>query len=278
MYPNSFWQFGGGSGGGWTPPWGSTGGSTGGAQPPWWVDAGIYLGQETGFFDWFGERIFGQDDAPGGQYGNGGYSPASQGMPVNYVSQFLNPLLAPGTGDNRQRVLQSYQDNPDIISRFVDWLTTLGAVGSLLSQLATSTIFQWPIILQDLILLFYHDEAQAVEIGPQVVQEANRNTSQLPTVGGGLNQLMNYNPPILPIQPKMTYVAKPGYVVVTDPLTGQKAQMEKRYARAAGVYKPRAKAPIKASEWKAAKAAKRIERKMSRMLSDSCNYKVTKKR
>ena len=270
MYPNNYWSFGGFGGGGFGTGLPGLGGgpSYGGAVAPWWVDAGIYLGNQTGFFDWIGESVFGQDGGDGG----GGYVPTQYptsvgGMPINYVSQFLNPLLVPGTGDNRQRVLQSYQDNPDIISRFLDWLQTIGAIGSLLSQMASSTIFEWPIILQDLILLFYHDEAQAVEIGPQVVHEANTNTGSLLPPGGGFSgALSQFAPPVLPVQVVPSIKPIKGYVVVTDPQSGQKAMMKKEVARALKLYKPRRKAPITGREWDAIKKAKRYEVKLSKML------------
>jgi len=280
MYPyNSFWSFGGGGTGGFGLPQIGGGPTVGGGALPWWA----YLGEQTGAFDWVAENIFGQD--PGGAgtgvaTTTGGYPTTVQGMPVNFVSQYLNPLLVPGTGDNRQRVLQSYQDNPDIISRFLDWLKVLGAVGSLLANMASSTIFEWPIILQDLILLFYHDEVQAVEIGPAVVAEANRNTAPTtPGFGGGYSgALQHYAPPIIPAVPVMRVKQVKGYVTVTDPTTGQKALMLKALAKAAGLYKPRRKPPISAKDWAAAKAGQRIERKLAGMMKSSCNYTVRKKR
>lgn len=282
MYPNSWWQFGGGGTGSpipGLPPIGGGYPTTGGAAPPWWVGAGIYLGQETGFFDWLGETVFGEGDEQSAYPGSGTYgAPTVAGMPLDYVSNSLAPTLQAGEA-NRQRALQSYQDNPSLIQRFVSWLQSMGALASLVQRLTTSTIFDWPIIIQDLILLFFHDEPAAVELGPAVVGEANKQVGgQLPTYGGFGGALAHFSPPIMAAQPKLVYQAPKGYVTVTDPMTGAKAFMLKAVARSMGLYKPRATAPIKARDWKAAKAAQRIEKKIARMLQGSCNFKVTKKR
>ena len=131
-----------------------------------------------------------------------------------------------------------------------------------------------------MILLFYHDEGQAVEIGPAVVAEANRNTApSTPGFGGGYSgALQHYAPPIIPAIPVTRVKQVKGYVTVTNPMTGEKALMLKALAKAAGLYKPRAKPPISAKDWKAAKAGQRIERKLATMMKGSCNYTVRKKR
>ena len=93
-----------------------------------------------------------------------------------------------------------------------------------------------------------------------------------------LNMQAKFKPVTLPLVPREAYHVPKGYVLVRDPQTNQPAVVLKEWARAAGLYKGRAKAPIKASEWKAMKTASRIEKKLAGMLNNSsCSYKATKK-
>lgn len=281
MWPNnSMWSFGVG---GYTPGLPQIGGGPvpSNSNLPWWA----YLGEQTGFFDWVGETIFGQDPGNNGQGGvvgtpaSGGYPTTTGGMPLDYVSSLLAPTLQGGEG-NRQNALEVYESRPDLIQRFVSWLQTMGAVASLTQQLLTSSIFAWPKILQDLILLFFHDEPAANTVGSAVVAEANRNLGggSVGSIGGLPGLIGQLKPPIMPAEPVMRIKSRAGYVIVRDPATGQPYNVERNLARSLKLYKPRKKPPISAKDWEAAKAGKRVENKMARMMKGSCNYKVTKKR
>lgn len=290
MWPyNSVWNFGGGPGGGYTPPWQTGGGSQTGSDVPWWVGVGVGLGERLGVWDWAADWL-GTGGNNGGGTGGGGYS-GQWGGPgtgstagTGITGDFLTGFLPPGyqnSDTNRTNILTYYKNLEGAIPRFLEYLQTLGLAAQIVSRLQSGDIFAWPKIVQDLIILFYHDKPKADELAPTVVEDANKNAA--PALGGGsmhqmLNQAAALRPVTLPLVPREAYVVPKGYVLVRDPISKQPAVVLKEIARAAGLYKPRAKAPIKASDWKAAKKAKAIERKLSRMLGDSCNYKVTKKR
>ena len=282
MWPYSNYWGGFTGGGAWTPPipvGGSTGVGSGGlGGAPWWVQAGEHIFEQAGGYGWLNQWLFG---GTGGTTGGGYLAPSGgSNLPVPQtldVGALLNPLLQSG-GANRQRVLASYEENPDIIQRFLDWLEAAGMVASLLQQLATSSIFAWPRIVQDLILLFYHDEPAAAEQLPFVVSEANRT---FPQTGPGIpgNLPAEFLPVAMPAQARVSYRAPRGMVTVNDPTNpGQKLWVRKSVAKAMGLYKERAKAPVTGLEWKAVKKASQIEKKLARMLKGGCNFKVTQKR
>lgn len=62
------------------------------------------------------------------------------------------------------------------------------------------------------------------------------------------------------------YRAPKGYVIVRDPATGQYyGAVRKDVARRAGLWKPAAKPPISATDWKHYKSAKRVEKKLKKI-------------
>lgn len=285
MWPNNFgiWQFGGG-GSGFTPPWQSGGGQPSGGNVPWWVGVGVGLGERLGVWDWAADQLGLPGSGGGGS--NGGY-PTSVGGPntgTGLSADFVNNLIDEDYKNNpeaKRGILAYYQGLEGAVQRFVDWLKTLGLAGSIVQRMISGDIFQWPGILQDLIILYYHNLPKAQEIGPVVVEDANRNAGPALSPGPGgfnLSGIAALRPPTLPLVPREAYHVPKGYVLIRHPQTGQRMVVLKELARAIGAWKPRAKAPIKASEWRAAKKAKAIENKLSKMLGDSCNYKVTKKR
>lgn len=56
-----------------------------------------------------------------------------------------------------------------------------------------------------------------------------------------------------------------GYVAVTDPQSGGRACMLKPLARAYGLWKPRRKPPISASDWRTLQVAERVQKKVARI-------------
>lgn len=70
----------------------------------------------------------------------------------------------------------------------------------------------------------------------------------------------------LMVQPEATQrlMCPPGYVVVTMP-DGARACALKGVARAAGLWRPRPKPPIKASEWRKLRTAARVEKKAKKI-------------
>ena len=63
------------------------------------------------------------------------------------------------------------------------------------------------------------------------------------------------------VTPQQRFRAPKGYVVVTDPQTGQKYGMLRKVAIAAGLWKARRKPPISAAEWRELQRADRTAKK-----------------
>lgn len=286
MWPyNNFYGFGGG-GVQYPPTWQSGGGQTTGGNTPWWVGVGVGLGERLGVWDWAADWL--GTGGSGGQGQNGGGNPFAFGNPadtasniVQLVSNEVQEAYKEGS-PQRNVILNYYQQLQGGKENFINWLKTIGLSASIAGRLLSGDILQWPGIFKDLIILYYHVRDTAESFGPQIVTEANKSGDAVPALPGGpgayLGTIAALRPPTLPLVPREAYHVPKGYVLVRDPQTKQPAVVLKELARAAGLYRPRAKAPIKASEWRAAKKAKRIEAKLSKMLGDSCNYKVTKKR
>lgn len=78
---------------------------------------------------------------------------------------------------------------------------------------------------------------------------------------------------------KPYYRAPKGYVVVRDP-NGRPYAMNKWYARKIGMWKPAAKPPISATDWKHYKRNKAIEKKLKKIVPPSLRTKriVAKKK
>lgn len=251
---------------------------------PWWADVGVGLADRLGVIDWFGDWLgtggYGQQGGQGGQY------PATTGgtgtaIPANLVSENISDAYKPGS-PQRKTILEYYQSLEGAVGRFVEWMKGFGLVASIASRLQSGNILEWPMIIQDLIILFYHNQPKANELAPTLVTEANKtapaHTGQFGGSGSYLGTLAQLKPPTLPLVPREAYYVPKGYVLVTDPQSGQKVVVLKELAKAAGLYKSRVKAPITGSEWRAYKKGKSIENKMARMLGDSSKFKVTKKR
>ncbi len=273
MNPNGAWfgqdmidprfGLGGGFGDPWTPPIDLGGGGSGDPGGGWWGIADDLL-EDLGVYDWIGNLI----------------NPGSGGGEVSETS--------------RQQALALIEKNPSTIQSFLSFLQDLGVYGTILAQMVSGSILQWPTLIQDAMLYWasknrpgaYTEDGKF--IGDSfLVDYRDPNPSPIgppiPTPGGGLPVVGGgtYGPfgtPVIQATPTQVYKARKGYVIVRDPETGARYEMIKELAYKLGLAKRRKKAPITATQYAAIKAAKRWESKLSRMLTDSCNYKVTKKR
>lgn len=73
----------------------------------------------------------------------------------------------------------------------------------------------------------------------------------------------------MPLTAQTRYVAPAGYVVVTDPRTGQKVGMLKEVARACKLWKPRPKPVLTAADKKALNKAERVARKVDTVVKQT---------
>lgn len=76
-------------------------------------------------------------------------------------------------------------------------------------------------------------------------------------------------PQTLPVTYTQRAVAPRGYVVVIDPQSGEKVSMNKKVARACGLWKPARKPPIKASDYRCLTRANAVVKKLDRVVKMS---------
>ena len=248
-----------------------SGGGAGGGSGGWWDTAEGIL-DDIGFWDWLGGAL--------------GFSGGSVGSP----SSLANAL----TTVDKQKGLLILQKSPDLITSFLSFLEGVGVYGSFIAQLVSSSILEWPSIIQDIILYWTSknapsaltEEGQAIglQVPPEYKDPAGGGGSMIgpplpsPIGGSPITVTGGLLPPVMDAVPTMVYKAPKGYVTVTNPADGKKYFVIKEYAYKMGLAKRRAKAPISAKEYRYIKKAKTWENKLARMLGDSCNFKVTKKR
>jgi len=99
----------------------------------------------------------------------------------------------------------------------------------------------------------------------------------LPTNGNGQRgpwapghgSMIDGCPQTLPVTYTQRAVAPRGYVVVIDPQSGQKVAMNKKVARACGLWKPARKPPIKASDYRCLTRANAVVKKLDRVVKMS---------
>lgn len=116
----------------------------------------------------------------------------------------------------------------------------------------------------------------------QILQGQDPFTSANQNNGGMSNQLANTtkqlmgsNQIVMEPGKKVINTAPPGYVVVTLP-SGAKKAVLKTVARKFGLWKPRSKPPISASDWKKLKRAEQVKKKAKR-IGKTAGFKVTNK-
>lgn len=81
---------------------------------------------------------------------------------------------------------------------------------------------------------------------------------------------------VMPTQQKVINTAPPGWVVVDMPDGSGKRAVRKEVARCLGLWKPRKKPPISASDWGKLKAANRVVKK-AKKVAQTANFKCVKK-
>lgn len=94
--------------------------------------------------------------------------------------------------------------------------------------------------------------------------------------GSGLAALMGYNQIVMNPGSKLIADAPPGYVIVDMPDGSGKKAVLKSVARRLGLWKPRKKPPITASEWGKLKAAERVKKK-AKKIAQTADFSVKKK-
>ena len=72
-----------------------------------------------------------------------------------------------------------------------------------------------------------------------------------------------------PVEQRVVHRAPAGYVTVTDPATGERVGMLRAVARACGLWSPRRKPPISASDWRTFLTAERVQKRLDRVVQRS---------
>lgn len=151
---------------------------------------------------------------------------------------------------------------------FFNYLKSLGAVLTFeeVNNLMGQPLGNWPTSFADVWTPWTRsDEAQRAIMGSKGVSTMGMDPCDLPVC--------------VPAELKTIHAAPRGYVIVEK--DGQKVAMEKTMARKFGYYKPSAKPPISATEFKQAKAAARVEKKIARLagtMNLKCEHKKTGRR
>lgn len=94
--------------------------------------------------------------------------------------------------------------------------------------------------------------------------------------GGELSALLGTNQIITMPGQKVIATAPRGFVIVDMPDGSGKRAVLKSVARRLGLWKPRSKPPISASDWKKLKVAERVKKKAKR-IAQTADWKCTKK-
>lgn len=245
------------------PGSGSFGGGGG-----WLGDIGDFLEDAGRIVD-----IIGGGDGDGG---GGGWNPGFD--------------LGGGSGKSLETTLVAVENKPNIKQGFISFLRSVQVADSWLRDLTGLPTLSWPAAIARVLELWLQEDQPSTgrtgngivvreQIPPEYFGPSTLPTQPGTGVGGfGLQDINNAMPIVMAATPTMVFKAPPGMVTVKDPYTGEKKFLNKQVARAMGLWRPRKKAPISAKDWDAAKKAKRIETKLSKMLKGSCNFKVTQKR
>lgn len=109
---------------------------------------------------------------------------------------------------------------------------------------------------------------------PFVDFDANFSSGQN-GLAGNVAELMGSNKIVMEPGQKVIADAPPGYVIVNMP-DGSKKAVLKSVARKLGLWKPRRKPPISASDWHKLKVADRVRNK-AKKIAQTADFKVTKK-
>lgn len=226
-------------------------------------------------------------DDVGAGTGTGGFGAGtSLPVPSGGANPFTN-LIGNVGGGNSEVLVNSLPNQSAAETSFIDFLRAIGVAASIINWLWENPPYTWPKIAADMFAAWFNAGQPSGPDGtitPLVPPEWKTGTSpSLPTTGTNFptTHVGGLLPVAMPAVATQVYKAPKGYVTANVPQgngTSTKMFVQKRVATALGLYKARAKAPITGTEWRAVKKAKRYEQKLAKMLGDSCNFKVTKKR
>lgn len=223
-------------------------------------------------------------DDPSAGTGGGGFP----GTGTSGGSNPFTSLIGSVGGGDSSVLAGSMPNQSSHEASFLEFLQAVGVAANIISWLWDNPPISWPKIAMDAFAAWFNngqpsspDGAVAPLIPIDWKTGGSSTTLPAPTVqfpSAGFGGIM---PIAMPAVARQVYKAPRGFVTVNVPNgdgTATKMFVQKRVATAMGLYKTRAKAPITGKEWKAVKKAKAYETKLARMLGDSCNFKVTKKR
>ena len=101
----------------------------------------------------------------------------------NMLVGFLNTSYQED-GEARKAILSYYQTLEGFIGTFLDWLSSLGLAAQIVARLKSGSIFAWPKLIQDLIILFAHDKDTANKQAPSLIPQLNQGSNVGPALGG----------------------------------------------------------------------------------------------
>lgn len=111
---------------------------------------------------------------------------------------------------------------------------------------------------------------------PPIMQLAGGGGGGSNGFGTDIGQLLGGDRIVMEAQPKVIHSAPPGWVVVDMPDGSGKKAVRKEIAKCLGLWKPRAKPPITASDWKKLKTANRVKNK-AKKIAQTADFKCVKK-
>lgn len=145
-------------------------------------------------------------------------------------------------------------------SAFADFIRRLGRVDWI--QFLSTSFGNWPKGMQDAWNQF---------------QSGNGNDMSTHNGNGSdIEALLGPNRVVVEPELKLINSAPPGFVIVDMPDGSGKKAVRREVARMLGLWKPRKKPPISASDWGKLKAADRVAKKAKR-IADTAGFKCTKK-
>ena len=222
----------------------------------------------------------------GGRRGAGSRTSTSSFLPQ--MGGF-NPALSLSSGGTRNVPAQNsnQQVASDILAQgqqFLAWLQSRGELAAipLLVQFIASGGASLPGQIAGLWGQFLADQANSGATGSGTLPvpiSGGGGGGTLPVSGGGTMGLYNelFMPVAMSPTPKIINSAPRGYVIITNPISGQKMAVRKEIARKLRLWKPRPKPPITASQYRTLKTAQRVESKLKR-LTQGAGYVVRPKK
>ena len=230
--------------------------------------------------------IFGGGSGGGSGTGTGSPFPPSGSTGPTPFSGLVGNI---GGGDSAVLVANIGNQSADEAA-FLEFLRAIGVAASIIGWLWENPPITWPKIAADMFAAWFNQgrpsqpESVITPLVPVEWKSGGSTTgSPLPVPAPGIPSFGQQGVAPMAMQAYATqvYKAPKGYVTVRVPDGAggfTKMFVLKKVAVAMGLYKNRKKAPITGKEYAYIKKAKAWETKLARMLGDSCNFKVTKKR